>query len=84
MAVVKLGVTVAALMLAGCNACQPAASPPSDSQIYQELVDAGCLTAASDDIGYVTRERALANPPAWFTCLAGGGTVQSCGVPCSK
>jgi hypothetical protein len=83
--VVKLAVTLA-LALTGCSSCTPAVAPapPSDSQIFDELVEAGCMKADDSGLAAVSAERALNPPKAWMNCLAGGGTVAGCAVPCQK
>lgn len=82
----KLAVTISAVVLAGCNSCQPTPAPvlvtPSDQQIYAKLVDAGCLKATDGGVEAVHEERAMNPPPAWANCLSNGGTVADCNVPC--
>ena len=56
--------------------------PPAS--IYLELTEAGCL--APDDsgeglAGVVDLEFSDAEPP-WLSCMAAGGTVGNCAVPC--
>ena len=77
---------LAAVFLSACNGCQPAASPTtvSDQSIYDELVEAGCMKADNSGLAAVSAERALNPPVAWMNCLASGGTVAGCAVPCSK
>ena len=81
----KLAVTISAVVLAGCNSCQPTPAPPvtpSDQQIWSKLVDAGCLSPDGSSAQDVAKERAVDPPPGWFNCLANGGTVADCNVPC--
>ncbi len=69
-------------LLCGCPTTPtPTTQPPA--VIYGELVDAGCLQAT--DSGLEAIQQAIATPgaPAWFSCLANGGTVASCHVPCN-
>jgi len=73
---------LASLALAGCNSCQPPApTAPTDTSVYLELVDAGCLKASDGGVAAVAEEHASPNPP-WLNCLYGGGTVAGCAVPC--
>ena len=69
-----------------CSSCQPAPTPalPTDQALYFEMVDAGCMAPDDGGPAYFTKERTLNPPPAWFNCLASGGTVAGCAVPCSK
>jgi hypothetical protein len=78
-----------AVLLAGCDSCQPAVSPPppppTAQTIYAEIVEAGCLAPDPDGgIAAVQGEMALRPPPAWMQCLQDGGTVAACAVPCIK
>lgn len=72
-------VAIVALVVVGCSKPAPPASAPS---VYNELVEAGCI--APDDASYAAVQEGLqsdAQPP-WFACLADGGTVAGCSVPC--
>lgn len=79
-----------ALLLAGCNACQPSPPPPpppappvataqTPAQIYEELVAAKCMAPTDAGPSDVAKELALPNPPQWMKCLADGGSVAVCG-----
>lgn len=57
---------------------KPAASPPIDVQ--GELVEAGCLAAGDDSGDFQQAVESGAYP--WLGCLAEGGTISGCGVPC--
>ena len=73
-----------AVMLAGCNSCQPAAAPPAptDQSVYGTLVEAGCMLVDPDGgVAAVAAEHASPNP-AWLNCLYNGGTVAGCKAPC--
>jgi hypothetical protein len=75
-----VGAVVAAAVAATTLCCSrlPPATPPVDVQ--GELVEAGCL-AAGDDSGDF--QQALASDAyPWLACLAEGGSVAGCGVPC--
>lgn len=72
-----LGIT--AWLACGCTKTTPTAA-----SVYQSLVEAGCLAATADGEKAVADEHALHTEPPWSACLWQGGTVQSCGVPCSK
>lgn len=76
---------LASLALAGCNACQPPVpTTPNDQSVFNELVEAGCLSPVGASPADVAAEHASPNPP-WLACLYTiDGSVQSCGVPCSK
>lgn len=77
----KLGIAILGL----AAGCQPSSAPPStptDQAIYTQLVEAGCLAADGSSPQDVTKERSANPPPAWFNCLANGGTVAGCNVPC--
>ena len=81
----KLGVTIL-LSLAGCGSCQPSqpATSLTDQQIATELVEAGCLANDDTAVPAVHAERALNPPAAWMDCIASGGSVTGCQVPCSR
>ena len=70
---------LATVVLAGCNGCQPAASP--DQNVYNVLVSGGCLAPSDGGVQAVAEEHASPNPP-WLQCLYDGGTVAGCNVPC--
>ncbi|HXB28048.1 MAG TPA: hypothetical protein VNV25_25180 [Gemmatimonadaceae bacterium] len=74
---------LALMLLAGCQPSQPATSL-TDQQITAELVDAGCFPGNASDLAAVHAERAKDPPAAWMDCLAGGGTVAGCTVPCTR
>lgn len=57
---------------------------PTTQTIYQSLVEAGCLADTPDGPAAVAAERALPHPPPWLLCMADGGTVSQCEVPCKK
>ena len=81
-----------ALLLAAAT-CTPAPQPapqdaappvvvgPVDQAIYGELVEAGCLQGDLSGVSAVAAERQKFHDLG-LDCLADGGTVQSCGVPC--
>lgn len=71
-----------AVLLSAIVGCAKPAPTPTPT-IYTTLVQAGCLDP-NDDAGLSAVQRGLlsdAQPP-WFACLADGGTVAGCGVPC--
>jgi hypothetical protein len=80
---------VVAVGLTACNGCQPSPAPPpatpvSPTTIYNELVEAGCFAPTDAGPNDVARELALPSPPSWVTCMADGGSVQTCAaVPCT-
>jgi hypothetical protein len=81
--------SVAALLVAAGGigaACQnpPAPSPTPAQSVYGELVDAGCLAPSDSGAYWVAQEIAMQNPPSWVTCLADGGRILACGVPCTR
>lgn len=82
---IAVSIQLSAILFAheGCNKPSP---PNTQAQnIYAELVEAGCLQA--DDSGLATVQSALqfdGATPSWFTCLANGGTVSSCQLPCDS
>ena len=57
---------------------------PSDTSIYQALVDAGCFAATDAGVADIAAERALPNRPAWANCVFSGGTIADCNVPCQR
>lgn len=64
----------------------PVPSPPSTPLavvLYTEMVEGGCM-AADPDAGVALMIEALAdsNKPPWLACLADGGSVTSCQLPC--
>lgn len=61
-------------------ACHSSATR-TDLDVYQTLVDSGCLSAAGSSPADVAAEHASPNP-IWMQCLYNGGTVQGCAVPC--
>jgi hypothetical protein len=81
-------VTITAFVAITVLACTPSpVSPPPatlPSTVYGELVEAGCLATSPDGIDSIAEEHADPEQPDWFACLFDGGTVQSCGVPCSS
>lgn len=58
--------------------CKTAATPTS---IYLELVEAGCLQATDGGPAAVAQAEEI-GADLWVSCLADGGTVASCHVPC--
>jgi hypothetical protein len=78
----------AAALLGACGACQkPAPAPPAPTQetptqIYDELVEAGCLAPDEGGPQAVLQESQSDVAPAWLACLFGGGTIRGCGAPC--
>ena len=65
-------------------ACQnPAPAPVPPSVIYDELTDAGCYSANDAGLAWVTKEVNQPSQPKWVGCLREGGSVTTCGVPCS-
>ena len=67
--------TVAAFTLC---CCRNPASPPIDVQ--GELVEAGCLAPGDDSSDFQQALSSGAYP--WLSCLAEGGTIAACNVPC--
>lgn len=76
----KLGI---AIFLGACNGCQPPAPVSTDTSVYQQLVEAGCLASSDSGVAAVAAEHASPNP-TWLSCLYNGGTVQGCAVPCGR
>jgi len=80
-AVVAVGVIALAAGGVGA-ACR--SQPATAATIYAKLVDGGCMKADPDaGVAAVAAELAMAQPPAWVTCMADGGTVVGCNAPCS-
>jgi hypothetical protein len=70
------------LALAGCT---KATTGVTGAVVAGEIVDAGCLAAGDGDVQAVIAEHNLGDAePAWSKCLWAGGTVSSCGVPCTR
>ena len=69
--------------VAACGSCRPQASPTTPAGLVGELVDAGCL-APGDDAAAAELLQTLESDAAqpWLVCLADGGSVVGCGVPC--
>lgn len=67
-------------------ACQnpPSPAPTPAQAVYGEMVEAGCLAPSDSGAYWVAQEIAMSNPPAWVTCLADGGRILACGVPCTR
>ena len=78
---IAAGIAVASLLCVAAT-CAPPPSRPSPSAIWGELVDAGCAAADPDGGAYVAADLAGDASPAWMLCLADGGSVPGCGVPC--
>lgn len=68
------------LVLAGCSGC-PSSTPPAASAqaIYGGLVEAGCMADTDGGLAAIQSELAAQPQPPWFSCLADGGSVASCG-----
>lgn len=73
--------------LCGCGSCTPAPPPPaptSPAGIYLQVVEAGCMMP--DPVGgpaaFAEELDGAMPPPVWLRCMALGGDVASCGVPC--
>jgi hypothetical protein len=83
MRIASIAVAVGAALTVGCPT--PAPTPPTATTIYQELTEAGCYLVDEAGLPGVQQEMALGDAaPAWMKCLEkAGGTVTSCGVPCS-
>ena len=80
--------------------CKPTPAPPlpssvdgsddssgslSAATIYSELVAGGCMAPDPDGgIAYVQKALVTSGQPSWLLCLAGGGSISSCNVPCKK
>ena len=84
-------VLLAAVVLAGCNACQPTPAPPPPGPpvptimavtVYNEMVAAKCMDP--DDGGAAAMQEAhLADyQEPWMACMFNGGTVVGCRAPC--
>jgi hypothetical protein len=76
-------------LLAATGMCSnPPPSPPvtpvGAAAIWSELVEAGC--AKPDDAGPagVAKELEAGKDTGGIGCLAAGGSVTSCGVPCRQ
>lgn len=67
------------LLVVGCT---PVSSKPTPAQIAGSLVEAGCAAASPTLVQSVQAELEAGSVPAWASCLAAGGTVASCAVPC--
>jgi hypothetical protein len=62
---------------------KPAAKPVTTQQVYDELVDSGCM--APDPVGgvdFLAAERTLPEHAAWIECLYDGGSISQC-KPCA-
>lgn len=76
-------------IVCGVAACTPSSPPPdaappvgpTDQRIYSILVEAGCLAPSAGNPAAVAGERAQWHDMG-LDCLADGGTIQSCHVPC--
>jgi hypothetical protein len=76
------GVLFGGLLLGCPTTSSGPTSAPTPAVIYSELVAGGCLAASDGGVAAVTEEGQMTPPPSWYTCLAEGGTVAGCGVPC--
>jgi len=70
------------VLFAGCKPTPPASSTPTPAQIAGSLVEAGCVAASPTLVQSVQAELEAGSPPTWASCLAAGGTVAGCAVPC--
>lgn len=77
-------VAVVWALIGGCACSRPASGPPSAAAISAELVEAGCLPASATDPATVAAGLASDAQPGWFSCLAAGGTIVGCAVPCAQ
>lgn len=69
----------------GSCACTTRPQAPSAQAIYAELVDAGCIAPSDTGAASAAQGLAMADAqPPWFGCLAEGGSVASCAVPCDR
>ena len=68
--------------LFGLVGCSKPASGPSSDVIAAELVEAGCAKASPTLAQSVAAELEAGAAPAWASCLAEGGSVSGCFVPC--
>lgn len=73
---------VSTLCLVFVAGCPPASSKPTPAQIAGSLVEAGCVAASPTLAASVQAELEAGSVPAWAACLAAGGTVAACAVPC--
>lgn len=60
------------------TSCSKPPSTPVDAQGV--LVEAGCLMAGDDSGEFQQALQSGAYP--WLNCIAEGGTISGCGVPC--
>lgn len=71
--------------LCGSSGCaRPPAPPnptPTPSDVYTELVEAGCIAPSDDGVQSIAEQHAL-HDTTYLECLFEGGTVSSCSVPC--
>jgi hypothetical protein len=68
-----------------CLACHTSSPPAVDPsvRIYQELLDAGCVSPSDDAaLAGIAAEQDAGDEPAWLLCLYQGGTIALCNVPC--
>lgn len=69
-------------LIGACACSRPSQTPPGASGIYFELVEAGCMAPSDSGVASVAEGLASDAAPSWFSCLAEGGTVSGCAVPC--
>jgi hypothetical protein len=82
--VTRAGWVCLAFGVVGCKPTPPPTSTPTPAMIAGSLVEAGCATASLTLVQSVQAELEAGSVPAWISCLAAGGTVASCAVPCDS
>ncbi len=55
---------------------------PVDQHIYDQLVEAGCMASSLSGVSAVAAERQQYGDLG-LACMADGGSVKSCNVPCN-
>jgi hypothetical protein len=48
------------------------------------MVEGGCVAASSTLVASVQAELASDAAPGWLQCLAEGGSITACEVPCDE
>lgn len=69
-----------------CGSCTPTTGGHPTTPgggVVAVLIDGGCLAPGDDAAAYEVLETLASDAaPSWLVCLAEGGTVSGCGVPC--
>ena len=72
---------VAAATITACRT-QPIQPPTTAAALAAEIVEAGCVLPSATLTASIQAEMTSDASPPWLQCLADGGTIAACAVPC--